>query len=140
VPLEHLALHVARRKVVVVVEPDLADRYDTLFASQPRDLRECRIVAMLRVVRMKAHPRPHVRVGLGDGHGLRRILELRARHHEPDHPRRPRRREIRLGIGHGQVAVRVGETHQCRTARPRIVAMRLRKTREVLLSSSARRV
>ena len=58
---------------------------------------------------MKADRRPHVVIALRDRNCLRRIGELCARNDEAPHAARACTREDTFGVGHGQVAVGVGE-------------------------------
>src|SRR5438046_5976277 len=60
---------------------------------------------------MKPHPGPDVIVLAGDADGLWSILQLGRRNHEPSHVLRARPLKAPLGVRHGEVTVRISESH-----------------------------
>ncbi len=99
---EDLALHVARRVVVMIVKPDLAPRDDALAPLDQRPQQPLRLpVIKPRVVRVDADRRVHALVLLRDRHRPLEITRPRvARPHVQDraHARRTRARDHLVAI------------------------------------------
>lgn len=94
---EHHRLRLARRMVVVIVEPDFADRDDLGVVSEPLDLGEDGFVELRGVVRMNTHRAQHVGAAPGELHGLeRRGHAAYTDRDESAHARRPPALESRV--------------------------------------------
>src|SRR5947209_8359905 len=81
-PLEYGDLRLARRVHVVIIESALPDRNDARLRRQSFDFRERRVIAILRLMRMKSDRSPDVIMLLRDRDRFRRIVELRPRNYE----------------------------------------------------------
>ena len=112
VPLEDGDLRLPRRVHVVVVEPRLPDRDDPLILRQPLDLREGFVIAVLCFVRMKADGGPDVVVLPGHRDRGRSVIELRGGDDEAADTVLARAGKRGVGVGHGEVAMGVGEKHE----------------------------
>ena len=115
VPLENSDLRFARRVHVVVVESALADGNDAWIRRQPLDLRERRVIAVLRFVRMKTDRRPNITIFRTNFYRFRRVVEFRPRHHESANVLLASSHECGIGVRHRQMAMRIGETRQTRS-------------------------
>ena len=108
-------LIVARRGVVVVIEPGFADGNDARVLCQAHDIVERHVGFLACLMRMCADRAPDAIVGLDD---LPQLLEAaharRDRHHRADAGRRgalDERRAIRLEVREVEMAVAVDEHH-----------------------------
>src|SRR5688572_24913685 len=91
-------LRLARRVVIIIVEPRLADRHHLRVLSHPGQLLRCDVELLVGTVRMRSDRAKDLVIALGDPLHLSEAADARADRHHLVHARRMRPRDNPLEV------------------------------------------